>query len=94
MLDYQTETHTIHNGALQHLPAHEKTRALTTEQIAGVHCATIQELSWALNSLGHNIPLDTIKTWAKRGHLTKTPDGWPLTQALERTRTRTTLTTQ
>ena len=93
MLDYQTETHTIHNGALQHLPAHEKTRALTTEQITGVYCATIQETRLALQALGHQVPLDTLKTWTKRGHLTKTPHGYPLTQALERTRTRTPLTT-
>lgn len=84
LLDYQTETHTIHNGALQHLPAHEKTRALTQEQIAGVYCATIQETRLALAALGHQVPLDTIKTWSKRGHLTKTQAGYPLAQALER----------
>lgn len=93
-LDYQTETHTLHNHALTLLPAHEKTLRLTTEQIAGVYCATIQETRLALQALGHNTPLETIKTWTKRGHITKTQDGYPLAQALERARMRTPLTTQ
>jgi hypothetical protein len=83
-LDLQTDTWTIHNGATQWLPAHIQTARLQTEQIAGIHCATIQELSWALKSLGHATKQDTLHKWAQRGHLTKTPAGYSLTQALER----------
>lgn len=83
-LDLQTDTWTIHNGAHQWLPAHIQTTRLTIEQCAGHHCTTIEELAWVLNTLGHPTRKDTLHKWAQRGHLTKTQEGYPLTQALER----------
>ncbi|ASE09002.1 hypothetical protein CEP80_07535 [Jonesia denitrificans] len=97
-LDLQTTTHTLHNTSLQYLPGHVRTKRLTNTQrdhlAQDYHCDTLDDVRLALAALGHQVPLDTIKTWSKRGHLTKTPDGWPLAQALERTRSRTPLTTQ
>ncbi|WP_019148792.1 hypothetical protein [Timonella senegalensis] len=83
-LDLQTDTWTIHNQAHQWLPAHITAARLTIEQCAGHHCTTIEELAWVLNTLGHPKPQGTLRRWATEGHLTKTPAGYPLTQALER----------
>ncbi|WP_435298524.1 hypothetical protein [Timonella sp. A28] len=83
-LDLQTDTWTIHNQTPQWLPAHQQTLALTREQTAGIYCTTIQELAWALNSLGKPTPQGTLRRWVTEGHITKTQAGYSLAQTLQR----------
>ena len=44
----------------------------------------LYQLTQALTVLGHDAKYDTIKKWAKRGHLSHNGEGYSLNDALDR----------
>jgi hypothetical protein len=74
-------TERLAQEALKWVPARTQTTQLQPNQLEGLYCATIQELAWALESLGKPTKLNTVKSWVQRGHLTQTPAGYSLAQA-------------
>lgn len=73
--------------AQRFIPAHTQVKGVTADQArkANVHCETIELLALTLKALGHPKPAGTLRYWVHEGWLTKTPQGYPLHQALERT---------
>lgn len=85
-LALQTETIALAQEARQYEPASVKIRALTGKDLERVHCRTIVDVAETLETLGHKIPINTIKSWRKRGHLPKNGHGYSLEAALAKAR--------
>lgn len=85
-LSFQTETNALNQEAQQYEPANVKIRALTGKDLERVHCRTIVDVAETLETLGHKIPINTIKSWRKRGHLPKNGHGYSLEAALAKAR--------
>lgn len=83
---FETDTRTIYNLLLHHIPAAQaaapetRAKAKTRE----LYAPTVPFLARTLEQLGKPVKLKTLETWIERGHIAKTPQGYSLTQALER----------
>lgn len=85
-LNFQTETHSLHQEAQQYQPSHIRARHLTGKDITNIYCDTLASIKQHLDAItGTPTKLPTLRQWKQRGHLPKTGRGYSLATALERT---------
>lgn len=84
--DFTKLSERLAQEAQRFIPAETQVKGITADQArkSNVHCETIQLLVKTLKAIGHPTPEGTLHYWVHEGWLTKTPQGYPLADAIER----------